>query len=484
MRCIFNKALAFMPALFFSSLYAQTVQEKIRQVENGLFPTLQIADSNYKPSSIEERLKALGINGVSVAVINNYQLEWAKGYGLADRVANRQVTASTLFLAGSISKSVNALGVLKLADKKRIDLYKNINDYLRSWKFPEDSFTANKKITTINLLSHTAGLSVHGFPGYQPGDSIPSVVQILDGKRPANTDAVRSIFEPGTRFKYSGGGITISQLMITDITGKSYENYMDEEVLGPLNMTSSTYKQPVAKAPWENLATAYRSNGTEVKGRFHIYPEMAAAGLWTNPTDLSKFIIETQLAYKGKSSRVLSQAMTQKMLSFYVDSSIGLGVFLNEEDGKKFFSHGGADEGFRAFYYGSIDDGFGAIVMVNSDNGAIMGEIMNSIGRVYNWPKFFTETKKKTVRPAVDSLAMFSGRYYFPDGDSVAVELRGDKLFVTPNNNVPTALYFTSGRNFFTLLYPGNFSFVTNEKNEIELRQLGGEPYIGKKRKQ
>lgn len=459
------------------------IDDKIKQVESSLYPLLQIEDSIYRPSTIEQRLKDLGINGMSVAVINNYKLEWAKGYGMADVKSNKPVTAATLFLAGSISKSVNALGVLKLADQKKIDLQKNINEYLRSWKIPEDSFTKNKKITVANLLSHSAGLSVHGFPGYTPGDSIPTVQQILDGQRPANTVAVRSIFEPGVKFKYSGGGTTISQLIVSDVTGMLYENYMQKEVLQPLGMNNSTYKQPYAKDKWDNYATAYSANGKEVKERFHVYPEMAAAGLWTNPTDLSKFIIETQLSYSGKSHKVLSQEITKKMLTFYVDSSVGLGVFFTKENNKKFFNHGGADEGFRAFYFGSFEDGYGALVMVNSDNGRIINEILRSIEEVYGWPKQIKVTKRKTISLPADSLKQFAGSYYFDDGDSATVALQNDITYILLNKEPPAKMYFTTPTSFFTFIYPYKFEFVKREDNNIDLHLTAGEVYIGRKKK-
>lgn len=268
-RLCYSLLLAFYILFASSCLIAQRSKEdKIKEVETRIYPLLQIEDSVYKPSTIEDRLKELGINGVSIAIINNYKLEWAKGYGMANVKTNQKVTTSTLFLAGSISKSINALGVMKLADQNKINLQKNINEYLRSWKFPEDSFTKNKKITLANLLSHSAGLSVHGFPGYTPGDSIPTIQQVLDGQRPANTIAVRSIFEPGIRFKYSGGGTTISQLIIADVTGMPYEDYMLKEVLEPLGMKNSTYKQPYTKGKWENHASAYYGDGREVKGDF------------------------------------------------------------------------------------------------------------------------------------------------------------------------------------------------------------------------
>jgi len=477
----------FFPISFLfiaTGLYAQkSIEDKIKQVENNLYPLLQIEDSVYRPFTIVQRLKELGINGVSVAVINNYKLEWAKGYGMADVKTNKPVTSATLFLAGSISKSVNALGVLKLVDEHKIDLQKNINDYLQSWKFPEDSFTKNKKVTVANLLSHSAGLSVHGFPGYTPGDSIPSVQQILDGQRPANTAAVRSIFEPGLKFKYSGGGTTISQLIVSDVTGMPYENYMQKEVLQPLAMNNSTYKQPYTKGKWENYATAYYGDGKEVKERFHVYPEMAAAGLWTNPTDLSKFIIETQLSYLGKSKKVLSQVITKRMLTFYVDSAVGLGVFFSKEDGKKFFSHGGADEGFRAFYFGSFEDGYGAVVMVNSDNGRIMNEILHSIEGVYGWPKQFKVTKRKTIALPADSLKKFAGKYYFDDGDSATLILQTGGAYISLNKEASAKMYFTTSGSFFTFRYPYKFEFVKKEDNSFDLHLTAGQLYIGRKKK-
>ena len=483
-RHTFFLLLIFSFSFIATGLLAQKpLEEKIKQVENNLYPLLQIEDSVYRPSTIEQRLKELGINGVSVAVINNYKLDWAKGYGMADVKTNKPVIAPTLFLAGSISKSVNALGVLKLADQKKMDLQENINNYLRSWKFPEDSFSKNKKITIANLLSHSAGLSVHGFPGYTPGDSIPTVQQILDGQRPANTAAVRSIFEPGVKFKYSGGGTTISQLIVSDVSGLPYENYMQKEVLQPLGMNNSTYKQPYTKGNWENYATAYYGDGKDVKGRFHVYPEMAAAGLWTNPTDLSKFIIETQLSYAGKSKKILSQNATKRMLTFYVDSAVGLGVFFNKEGGKQFFSHGGADEGFRAFYFGSFEGGYGAIVMVNSDNGRIMNEIMSSIEIAYGWPKQNKVTKRKTIILPVDSLKKFTGKYYFDDGDSATVVLQSDGLYINLNNETSGKIYFTNFQSFFTFRYPYKMEFVKKEDNSIDLHLTAGQLYIGRKKK-
>jgi CubicO group peptidase (beta-lactamase class C family) len=357
------------------------ILKNIHAVENNLAGI----DGTEKDSAwnILSRMKHYKIKGVSVAVIHNYKIEWAKGYGWADENTRIPVSPETRFQAASISKSLNGVGVLRLAEENKLDLQADINQYLTSWKFPYDAKSKGKRISTIELLSHTAGLNVHGFEGYQMGTTLPTIVQILNGQPPANSDAIRSMTEPGLRSEYSGGGITISQLIVMDITRIPYAQFMKDEVLTPLGMTGSSYEQP-AHIDSNLLATGYRENGDEVQGKYHVYPEQAAAGLWTNPTDLSKYIIETQLAWEGKSAKVLNQTMTHLRLTPVGDAHAALGVFIDRTDSAVYFQHGGANEGFRCQYAGSLSGGDGLVIMVNSDNGSIIPEIVNSISRVYH----------------------------------------------------------------------------------------------------
>jgi CubicO group peptidase (beta-lactamase class C family) len=393
-------------------------------VEGNLSGWVQTQDS--VKWTLKERMAFYKIKGLSIAVVHNYRIDWAKGYGWADSAEQRPVTTLTLFQAGSISKSLNAVGVLKLVQDNKLDLYTDINTYLTNWKFPYDSLSRNKKITIANLLSHTAGLSIHGFPGYEQGDTIPSLTQILDGKKPANTLAVRSQFEPGLKFQYSGGGTTISELILTNLTHQSYDRYMWENILKPMGMTNSFYTQPPAIDKQVLLATAYRGNGSEVKGKYHIYPEEAAAGLWTNPTDLCKYIIETQLSYEGKSNKVLSQQFTKLRLTPYIDKSAALGVFIDKRGDAGYFQHGGADEGFLSQYYGSMEDGNGVAVMVNSDNGRILQEIVNSVAIVYKWKDFYKPAIKKVVQLTPQQLKAFEGKYQFQKDKNAFLQITAD----------------------------------------------------------
>jgi len=283
--------------------YSKAVKEQIARVEANLSGGMVIDGKLY---TLSERMKHYNVAGLSVAVIDNYQIVWAKGYGYADKKEDRKVTTNTLFEPGSISKSLNAVGILQLAQQGKVDLYQDINQYLVNWKFPYDTVSLGKKITTAQLLSHTAGLGVHGFPGYQRDSAIAAVTDILDGRAPSNTEAVRSVTEPGKESRYSGGGILITQQMLTDLTKQRYEQYIYEHVLRPLGMTNSSYNQPPAVSQRKNLATGYKSNGNEVPGKYFVYPEKAAAGLWTTPTDICKSKSTSIIRPVTRDSRVCS----------------------------------------------------------------------------------------------------------------------------------------------------------------------------------
>jgi CubicO group peptidase (beta-lactamase class C family) len=445
---------------------SQEINEKIQRVEKNLIPNIQTG--NDGPMTMQDRMVFYKVHGVSVAVIHNYKIEWAKGYGYADDSLKVPVTPQTLFQAASISKSLNSVGVLKLVQDKKIDLYTDINTYLTSWKFPYDSLSKNKKITVANLLSHTGGLTVHGFDGYEKGKEIPTIEQILEGKKPANSPAVHSMYEPGIKSEYSGGGITISQLIVMDVTHQAYDKFMYDNVLKPLGMNSSTYTQPPAGVKSELLATAYRYNGKALPGKYHIYPEQAAAGLWTNPTDLSKYIIETQLALQGKSHKVINQQTTKLRLTPYLNKNAALGVFIDSlQDGVKYFEHGGANEGFRCLYFGSLQGGNGVVVMVNSDNGDIMNEIVNSVAKVYEFKGLNRSKFRKEIALADTILQKYTGKYEISPKLTFAVTLEGNKLYGQPTGQQRQQLFPESQNKFFLKKIDVEVEFVKDDKGEV-----------------
>ncbi len=445
--------------------YTKEVQTKIKMVENNLAGWVQIGDVPTK-WTLEERMKFYHANGVSIAVIKDYKIEWAKGYGWADSAEQRPVTTTTLFQAGSNSKSLNAVGVLKLVQEGKLDIYSDINNYLKSWKFPYDSLSKGKKITLANLLSHTAGLTVHGFPGYEKGDTLPTLVQILNGQKPANTPAVRSMYEPSLKYEYSGGGIMISQLIVQDVTGQPYDTYMWNNVLKPLGMTNSFYTQPPPADKQNLLATGYYNDGKAVKGNYHIYPEQAAAGLWTNPTDLAKYVIETQLALVGKSDKVLSKKMTELRLTPYIDSSAAFGVFILNKNGVKYFTHGGVDEGFVSQYVGSFDGGNGVVVMTNTYNTALFNEIINSVAKVYNWENFYSPVVKKEIIVPDSLMQACIGKYKIGN-DTLSIIRKKDGIYLDAGDNALWKIHFTDNTHFFFVEQNIDLNFVSDSMKKI-----------------
>ena len=333
---------------------------------------------------IREQLRKRQVPGLSLAIIQDGKIVRAKSYGFTDKSGSTPLTTATLFQAGSVSKSVAAVGALRLVEADKLSLDEDVNAKLRSWNVPENDFTKTKKVTLRGLLSHTTGLTVHGFPGYEAGGRIPTVVQILDGSPPANTAPVRVDFVPGSRWRYSGGGYTVMQQLMLDVTGKPFPQFMQETVLGPLAMTNSTYEQPLPADKASTTAAGHYGDRNVVKGRWHIYPEMAAAGLWTTPSDLARFAIGIQNAFAGKPGAVLSPDMARQMLTSQKDND-GLGVFLEGEGHALKFGHDGRDEGFDALLRATAETGQGAVIMINAnDNSRMMSRILEAIAFEYH----------------------------------------------------------------------------------------------------
>lgn len=442
-----------------------SVQPRIERVEKGLLPSVLVkGDLGW---TIQERMKFYKVPGVSIAVINDFKVEWARGYGVKDIETNEPVSAETMFQAASISKPVTAMTALKRVEQGKISLDQNINDKLTSWKLPDNEFTAKRKVTLANLLSHTGGLTVHGFPGYEVGEKLPALPQILDGAAPANTAAVRADIEPGTQFRYSGGGTTIAQLAMMDIEKKPYPRIVQETVLDPLGMTNSTYNQPLPAETRKKAASGHRGDGKPVQGKIHVYPEMAAAGLWTTPTDLAKFAIEVQLSLAGKSNKVLTKETTMKMVTPFLKDSPGLGFFVEKHGQATYFGHGGANEGFRSQLLVNRDKGYGAVVMVNSDNGQIMNEIIRAIAKEYQWEDFLPRPLEiASVDPA--KLDDYTGRFLVDTDHVLTVTKENGKLYGKPPLAPRFELFAISENEFTRRDENHQFAFVKGPGGKVD----------------
>jgi CubicO group peptidase (beta-lactamase class C family) len=404
------------------------LDERISRIENGLQPNLQIQLGDNMPIptfNIEKRMKELGIPGVSIAVMNNGIIEWAKAYGISDSIENRKVTTETLFQAGSISKPVAATRTFQLMEQGLIDLDLNVNTYLSSWKLQDNEFTKKEKVTLRRILNHTAGLTIAGFLGYVKGETIPSIPEILDGK--GNTDPVRVYKKPGGDWSYSGGGYTIMQHMNTDIDQKQFPEIMQEYVLDPLGMKSSTYENPLPEEYHSIAATGYNFDGTQVEGKWWIHPEMAAAGLWTTPSELILWGTEIQQIFQTQKDGLLKAKTVNEMLTPEHGEDQGLGPYVL----KHTFGHGGATEGFRADFTAWKETPNAVVIMVNSQTGnVIIKEILLSIAKEYNLQGIEPRTRVLNEQSQTE-LARFTGKYHFPKNGDAKIVIKGNGLEFT-----------------------------------------------------
>jgi CubicO group peptidase (beta-lactamase class C family) len=359
-------------------------EQRIQRIEAKAIDISPNANEPPLQLSLQKLMELYKIPGFTIAVIDDYKIAWAKAYGVTDAGSNTPVTTKTLFQAGSISKPVAATGALCLVEKGKLSLDEPVNEKLKTWKVPDNEFTATQKVTLRRLMSHTAGLTVHGFPGYDVDEPLPTLVQIFNGEKPANTAPIRVDVAPSTIERYSGGGITIEQQLMIDVTGKPFPELMRETVFDKIAMTDSSYSQPLPPDWAKRTAAGTDMAGKAVHGRWHVYPEMAAAGLWTTPIDLAKFAIEIALSKQGKANHILSQKMTNEMLTPVMDEA-GLGFFLDQRNPGQ-FGHNGADDGFQALLTMNANTGKGLAIMANSDLGIAAAEfVLQSVAKEYAW---------------------------------------------------------------------------------------------------
>ncbi|HKP15086.1 MAG TPA: serine hydrolase domain-containing protein, partial [Gemmatimonadaceae bacterium] len=396
-----------------------------------LAPLADLGAQSTRLDSLDAYVKAQmaqrNVRGLSLAIIKDGKIAVARAYGVVDDVSRTPVTTATLFQAGSISKPVAAIGALHLVEKGTLSLDTDVNAQLTSWKVPENKFTTTEKVTLRRLLSHTAGLTVHGFPGYDVSAPMPSLVQVLDGTPPTNTAAIRVDTTPGAIWRYSGGGFTVAQQLIADVTRQPFARYMQTTVLDPIGMTSSSFEQPLPSARAALTATGFYADGSPVRGKWHLYPEMAAAGLWTTPTDLAKFAIEIQQTLAGRGHGVVSQAMARQYVTEQKDGyALGIGVL---GTGKALrFTHGGRDEGFDALLMAGAESGEGFVVMINAnDNSPMKARIQGYASRLWGFsglPPMQPPAATVAARIDPSRLAEYAGYYEASENNMIA--LAGD----------------------------------------------------------
>ena len=464
---------------------SQTSQDaRIARIENGLLPPVVIKGEAPHTKTMAAEMARLKVPGVSVAFFDHGKIAWTRTYGYADVATKKRVTPDTLFQAASISKPVAALATLRLVQEGKLNLDENVNVKLRAWKVPDNQFTATEKVTLRGILSHSAGLTVHGFAGYAAGEPVPTMVQILNGEKPANSPPIRADVVPGAIWRYSGGGYVVMQLLLTEQTRETFPALLHNLVLWPAGMPHSTYHQPIPTELRRFVATPYRPTGAPVKGGPHTYPEMAPAGLWTTPSDLDRLAIELIKEYNGTSSKILSKAMMRQMLTPQKDNW-GLGFALGPAPNQAVrFGHGGANEGYRSEWENYVSLQQGVAIMTNSDSGGeVAEEYLRAVAKEYGWPDFHpTERTLAKVDPRIYS--HYAGTYESQDIGKLSVTDKDGKLYVEADafGPGPTELLPESETEFFVLAGDITFSFEGNAKASATMViQAGEQKFVAKR---
>ena len=444
--------------------------ERLKRVISNLRAKTGLENKYGPPQSLEDRLAYYNTPGMSIAVINNFEIDWASGFGLCESGRDHPVTTRTLFQSGSISKPIFALGVMRLVEKGVIDLDEDVNNYLTSWRVPANNGW-QPKITLRQLLSHSVGVTVHGFLGYTPNEAVPTVPQLLNGEPPANSAKIEVNLLPGLQTRYSGGGTTIAQQVVVDVTGKSLPEVMRELVFDPLGMENSSYEQPLSS--WAgNGATGHHYNGDPLMSKYQIYPEMGAAGLWTTASDLALAGMELLKITNNKPSEFLSKQTVDSMLQPQIAEQgkekdySGLGFFCQETSEEFCFLHAGSNVGFSASFQMLKNSGNGFVVLTNSDLGfPLIEEIKRSIAEEYDWPKGASECRN--MCNLAQSIS-YTGEYKTDSELHFSITSKENTLILKLPDQPPVDIFPTSTTEFFSRVTNTKISFEVNDINETQ----------------
>jgi CubicO group peptidase (beta-lactamase class C family) len=428
-------------------------------VERGLLPLVALAGVPDSAFPVRDRMERYAVPGVSIAVIDDGRIAWSRAYGVREANQPGAVTETTLFQAGSISKSVAAVTALRLVDRGRLALDDDVNRTLRSWRVPPDTMTRGRPVTLRRLLSHSAGFNLPSFRGYERGSALPTLAQLLAGASPANTPAAQVEVPPGTEWRYSGAGMELVRQLIEDATGRAYADVAIEDVLAPAGMCFSTFSQRPDTLSRE-IATGHRG-GTPVAGRWLMHPELAAAGMWSTAEDLARFGLALSSSLNGAPGGLLREPTMREAVRRQM-GSWGLGFALGGGDGDSAtFGHDGSTAGFAARLVMFADGRRGLAVMTNGESEALIDEIQRSVAATYGWP-VRPRPLRTVVRLAPEQLTRLAGRYRIVFGErtiDVAFTAVGDRLAFVGQSGRPAPLHAEAPNRFFSRDSGTRFTF-------------------------
>lgn len=420
-------------------------------VEVGLRRTVRFLNRDEPGFSLNQRLEAHKTPAVSVTLVDNNRVDWSASYGLMRRDSNEKVDCHTLFQAASLSKPVAMMAMMRMHERKQINLDADIDTYLKNYKLPQGKQSKDNPVTLRNILTHTSGITPGGFSGYTQEEAMPSDVEVVSATGITNSPRVEVTRTPGEQLMYSGGAYTLAELALQDIFDRPFEKIMQHWILSPVEMTGSDFSQPLVEPKRLLAAKGHTADGSAVEGGWNNHPEQAAAGLWSTSHDLAKFLIEIGKGYRGQSD-VFSKALIDSMLTNPI-AQHAYGFRLMGEGDTLALVHYGGTVGYRSGMVLSLASGDGAVFLTNSDNGsALINELLLSASAVYQWEHF--KQIEMTESPVViDALKNFIGDYKFEaQGWQVSVvydDSEEQVAVVFPNDDRYLLVPTTKSKNHF-----------------------------------
>jgi CubicO group peptidase (beta-lactamase class C family) len=438
---------------------------RISRIEKGITRGEPLWSQDTERVSILERMAFYTTPGLSVAVINDGAVEWARGYGVLEAGQLAPVTPDTIFQACSISKHVAMVGALSLVQDGKLDLDEDINRYLTSWRLPANG-AWQPRVTVRQVLAHTAGLTQNWYRGFDQGAPLPSLLDVLEGRRPANTPPIRAVLLPGSQFRYSGSHYSVLQQLLIDITGAPFPELMRELVFEPLNMRNSSYDQSFPDARPDSTAVGHYIGGEPVYGKWRVQPEMAGAGLWTSPSDLALLAIEIQSAANDQPTSFLRQSSVSQALTPQVSDQYGLGTGLEGTGAARRFGHSGDNIGYKCLSTAYVERGMGAVVMTNGDDGYWVAlDLLDAIAQEYGWPEYLAN--HTAIGLSSQAYDAFVGAYELHSNLTLEITRQGDRLVLAIPGQPPLELSPSSEATFFMRELNSELRFTRDDDGAV-----------------
>jgi CubicO group peptidase (beta-lactamase class C family) len=413
-------------------------KSRIKRVEKGLLRAVYIKGTAPEKLSLKDRMAFYKVPAVSVAIIDRYQLDWAKAYGTKDLQTYAPATPDTVFQAGSLIRPALAAAVLSLDEKQQLPLDSEASLVLKSWKFPAEkrSGVSGKPVTLRELLTRGAAFTGPASPGLPRKDSVPGLAAVFNGLGPGPLEAK--------------DGLLVLQQALTDRIGAPFPAIMDASVFLPLAMAHSVCEVPLPPVVEASVASGHLRGGKMVDGGWLNYPVASADGLWTTPTDYAAFLNGVVGDAMGRSAAVLSSSSARTLLTRPVPGG-SFGIIFEGTGNDAFFHIQSRTSGYTAYacYYPA--SGRGAVIMTNSDNGGLLSdEILRAVSAAYAWPHF-APAEKTLFRLDPSIYEQYVGRYEVTPEYYLNVSAEDYYLEIEPTGQARTKFYVESETIFFSV---------------------------------